>query len=124
MSTRVMAWVAALWVTAGPASVLAATESETAVEQGQAHYLFFCANCHGVQADGKGPLAALLKIAPTDLTLLKQAGGPSVTERVLRAVDARHKVGETENYKMPVFSEDLEVRRVIEIGEYLKTIQK
>lgn len=125
MSTRATALFAAVWVFAGFGSVLAATNSENAVETGQAHYLFFCANCHGVNGDGKGPMAELLKIAPADLTLLKQTGGAqSVTERVLRAVDGRHKVGDKENYKMPIFSEDLEAKKVIEIGEYLKTIQK
>jgi len=95
------------------------------VRRGTAHYLFFCANCHGVNGQGDGPLAALLKIAPSDLTVLRASGhGESVAERVMKAVDGRHKVGEADEHKMPVFSENLEMKTVIEITEYLKTIQK
>ena len=96
-----------------------------AVQRGQAHYLFFCGNCHGVDGKGDGPLAVHQKIAPTDLTIL-QAGesGTSVAERVMKAIDGRHAIGETEAHRMPIFSESLEVKTVIEITEYLKTIQQ
>lgn len=95
------------------------------VPRGAAHYLFFCGNCHGVDGKGDGPLAAHLKILPTDLTLL-QAGNSetSVAEQVLKALDGRHAIGETEAHRMPIFSDSLEVKTVLEITEYLKTIQK
>ena len=100
-------------------------ERQKAVERGTAHYLVFCANCHGVDADGRGPLLRLLKVAPTDLTLLRSAGGgQTVAERVLMAVDGRHPVGESGERKMPVFSENLEIGTVIEIAEFLETVQK
>lgn len=96
-----------------------------AVEKGTAHYLVFCANCHGVDADGKGPLAALLKVVPADLTALeKTSAGESLSERVLKAVDGRHEVLGDGQRKMPLFSENLEIRTVIEITEYLKSVQK
>lgn len=103
-----------------PQSVLAAG---TAVEKGNAHYLLFCANCHGVDGDGKGPLVNLLKVVPSDLTTLQSSGG-DLTERVLKAVDGRHAVAEAGGARMPVFSDNLEIRTVIEITEYLKTIQR
>jgi mono/diheme cytochrome c family protein len=93
------------------------------LERGQAHYLLFCANCHGVDADGKGPLVALLKVTPNDLRTLRQPGGPGVTERVLKAVDGRHPVAEG-GHKMPVFSDNLEVHTVAEIAAYLDSIQQ
>ena len=96
-----------------------------AVQRGQAHYLFFCANCPGVDGQGDGPLAVHLKIAPTDLTRLQVAGSDtSLAERVMKALDGRHAIGETEAHRMPIFSESLEVKTVIEITEYLKTIQQ
>jgi mono/diheme cytochrome c family protein len=93
------------------------------LERGQAHYLLFCGNCHGVNADGQGPLVGLLKVTPPNLTLLRRSGGVSVTERVLKAVDGRHQVTSGE-HKMPVFSDNLEVRTVVEISAYLDSIQQ
>lgn len=104
--------------------IQAETSQTDAVQRGTAHYLFFCGNCHGAEGKGDGPLAVHLKMAPTDLTLL-QAGdsSTSIAERVMKALDGRHAIGETEAHRMPVFSESLEVKTVIEITEYLKTIQ-
>jgi mono/diheme cytochrome c family protein len=93
------------------------------LERGQAHYLLFCANCHGVEADGNGPLVGLLKVTPSNLKVLRQPGGPGVTERVLIAVDGGHQVASGE-HKMPVFSDNLEVRTVREIALYLDSIQQ
>jgi mono/diheme cytochrome c family protein len=96
---------------------------QATLERGQAHYLLFCANCHGVNADGRGPLVELLKVTPANLRTLRQPGGPSVTERVLAAVDGRHQVA-AQGRKMPVFSDNLEVRTVHEIAIYLDSIQQ
>ena len=105
-------------------SAWAASEQEQSVIKGEAHYLLFCANCHGVDADGNGPYARLLKVAPTDLTTLRTAGEQSVSERVLNAINGRHEVGEGQEPKMPIFSENLEVKTVYQIVEFLKTVQK
>lgn len=100
------------------------TDRQKAVERGNAHYLLWCANCHGVDADGKGPLVELLKVAPSDLTRLRQTGsGQPVAERVMNAVAGRHEVALGER-KMPLFSENLEVGTVVEITDYLETVQK
>jgi mono/diheme cytochrome c family protein len=98
-------------------------EQDRAVERGNAHYLLFCANCHGVDGDGQGPLVGLLKVVPSDLRYLQQRGG-DLAEQVLKALDGRHKVGEGAERKMPVFTQNLEVRTIIEITDYLRTIQK
>ena len=47
-----------------------------------------CASCHGVGGTGDGPVAAVLKIRPTDLTLLG-SGGSFPYARVYRAIDGR-----------------------------------
>lgn len=113
------AWAAiAFWAEAGSAAEM------SSVERGNAHYLLFCANCHGVNADGKGPLVDLLKVTPSDLTLLRQTGGGvSVSERVVNAVAGRHEVASGER-KMPIFNENLEIKTVVEIADFLETIQK
>ncbi len=69
----------------GSSSVSAESDQADAVNRGEAHYLFFCANCHGADADGRGPNSKLLKITPVDLRALQQTGEESVTERVLKA---------------------------------------
>ena len=47
-----------------------------------------CASCHGVGGAGDGPVAAVLKIRPTNLTLLG-SGGSFPYARVYRAIDGR-----------------------------------
>jgi mono/diheme cytochrome c family protein len=96
---------------------------EKAIERGNAHYLLFCANCHGVDGDGQGPLRELLKVTPSDLRYIRKDGG-ELAARVLRALDGRHAVGEHAERKMPVFTQNLEVRTIIEITDYLNAIQK
>ncbi len=108
---------------AGLAGADPAAPDKATLERGQAHYLLFCANCHGVDADGRGPLVELLKVTPSNLTVLRRVGGPSVTERVLTAADGGHEVP-TEGRKMPIFSDNLEVRTVREIALYLDSIQQ
>ncbi len=106
-------------------STAADEERDTAIKNGKAHYMFFCASCHGVKANGKGQTAEYLKISPVNLTTLKQNNANvSVTDRVLIAVDGRHKVDDGHDRKMPVFSENLTFKTVYEITEYLRSIQK
>lgn len=94
-----------------------------AATRGMEHYRIFCANCHGAEADGNGPTAKLLKIAPTNLTLLaRMNGGKFDPEKVFKAMDGRHLVGGDQ--KMPVFSESLAIKTVLDIVEFLKTIQQ
>ncbi len=105
-------------------NVVAAADQDDAINKGKAHYEFLCANCHGDKADGTGHYAQLLKYVPANLTTLKQTGDESIAERVLKAMSGRHKVGEGQKKNMPVFSDDIEINRVYEIVEYLKSIQK
>ncbi len=103
-----------------------AESKEESIEKGAAHYRIFCINCHGEKADGHGPLADLMKIKPVDLTRLNQSPGNDLTilERVFRAVDGRHEVGDGKERKMPVFSDNLAVQTVYEVAEFIEAIQK
>jgi len=47
-----------------------------------------CATCHGPDGRGNGPVAAVLKITPTDLTTLAKDGCFPYA-RVYRAIDGR-----------------------------------
>ncbi|WP_456405575.1 c-type cytochrome [Thiolapillus sp.] len=108
----------------GNGTVLAAPSQEEAIKKGREHFKIFCVNCHGVNADGKGPLVESLKITPYDLTALKQTGDLCIAERVLRAIAGLHDVAAGQKKDMPVFSGNLESITVYEITQYLKSIQK
>jgi hypothetical protein len=97
----------------------------TAEERGGAHYQIFCSNCHGPNGRGDGPLVPLLRIVVTDLTrLARDSGGQFDAERVFNAIDGRHLVDGGTQKRMPVFSDNLEVRTIIELVAFLKTIQE
>ena len=116
-----IALLAAALFTCVPA--IQAADAGDAAERGMQHYRIFCANCHGAAADGNGPTAKLLKIAPTNLTsLARMQGGQLDPIRVLKAMDGRHLVGGDQ--KMPVFSENLQINTALDIVEFLKTIQQ
>ncbi|WP_323041203.1 cytochrome c [Gemmobacter sp.] len=67
-------------------SALPATAQDAA--RGAATFQHHCATCHGVAADGAGPMAAVLTVPPTDLTRLA-AGGAFPTIRVVMRIDGR-----------------------------------
>ena len=122
----VLLWLLAGFVTLGTAYAGPDVNQQKSIKNGAAHYRIFCINCHGPKADGNGPMVHLMKIKPADLTVLRRnsRNGESIAEMVFKAVDGRHKVGEGEERKMPVFSDNLAVNTVIEIGDYLNSIQK
>jgi len=55
---------------------------------GYALFEMNCAQCHGTEAHGDGPMAEILAIAPPDLTGLAEAG-EFPTARVARQIDGR-----------------------------------
>ena len=57
--------VLGLAVAALPASALAV---QSKAFEGRKLYTSYCLVCHGIMADGKGPLARTLKVKPADLT--------------------------------------------------------
>lgn len=64
-----------------------------AAAEGRAAYLDHCAVCHGVDAEGDGPMASVLSVPPPDLTVLAaQNDGDFPIGVVLRHVDGREEV--------------------------------
>ncbi|MDF0600329.1 cytochrome c [Psychromarinibacter sp. C21-152] len=90
-------WMMALGLAvAGPA---AAQEVDT----GEALFRAHCAACHGVDATGKGPLAAMLTVPVADLTVLAaRNGGEFPLLDVIRTVDGRSILA-AHGGPMPVF---------------------
>ncbi|GHF55810.1 c-type cytochrome [Seohaeicola zhoushanensis] len=57
---------------------------------GEELFLSHCATCHGLDADGKGPMAGVLTIKPVDLTRLTATNnGTFPTARVVARIDGR-----------------------------------
>lgn len=73
-------------VLAALASPLAAQDADL----GQAIYDRYCATCHGVDAQGNGPMAPSLLLQPPDLTTLAaRNNGVLPVRRIVTRVDGR-----------------------------------
>ncbi|MFN3936435.1 MAG: c-type cytochrome [Gemmobacter sp.] len=58
--------------------------------RGEDIYMRHCAVCHGIEATGGGPMAAVLLLQPTDLTMLSSGNeGTFPTIRVVMRIDGR-----------------------------------
>ncbi|TCS67437.1 c-type cytochrome [Primorskyibacter sedentarius] len=94
------------------ASPIAAQEAES----GAAHYHQHCATCHGLDADGNGPMAGVLTIKPSDLTALSKGnGGEFPFERVAKRIDGRDPLV-AHGSPMPVYGPYFEGGRDVAIG--------
>jgi len=104
--------------------------------EGSELYMHACAACHGVAADGQGPVAQVLSPPPRDLrTLARRYGDPLPTDRVAQFIDGRELVKAHGPREMPVWGDQLRergkspdpeaaVRRKIDaIVAYLVTLQ-
>lgn len=114
----------------------AGTAEDTA--EGRVIYMRYCGACHGIAADGNGPIAPVLRRSPTDLRRLGgRYGTPLSSDAVARFVDGRAAVTAHGPRDMPVWGErfaapepeasgrtppiDPRIRRVV---DYLRTIQE
>ena len=118
-----------LWCT--PAEVSAGPE-------GSRLFGAYCAACHGTDARGNGPVAAVLKVQPPDLTRLdRRFGLPLDVDKVAEYIDGRIDVLAHGPRDMPVWGDRLEeelltqpatqdtIGRSIEsIVKYLVSIQR
>jgi mono/diheme cytochrome c family protein len=131
------AWPAAL-VALAAASALAAPAQPDAASPGRASYRQYCAPCHGVAADGHGPVAPTLKEQPMDLRKLGQKFGmPLPKARLVEIIDGRNMVRAHGTSDMPVWGERLiqgvpptagkeffKRGTVLVILDYLETLQQ
>lgn len=85
-----------------------------------------CAVCHGLDADGLGPMAPVLLVQPSDLTsLVTRHGGVFPLERVAARIDGRDPLV-SHGSDMPVYGEFFEGRSVAlrtDAGQPLLTSQ-
>lgn len=107
------------------------------VPSGPALFTEHCAQCHGMDGKGNGPMASSLKVAPADLTTInKRAGGKFPAERIVETIRYGGDVAAHGSREMPiwgkVFSDQggrgkgggaYSRRVVVELKRYLETIQ-
>jgi mono/diheme cytochrome c family protein len=105
-----------------------------------------CAVCHGIDGQGNGPMAVLLKVSPPNLTTLAaRNGGKFPFDYVMQIIDGRATVGPHGTREMPIWgdrymrdfprsmaqephrsktAEPLVRARIFELTYYLRSIQK
>jgi mono/diheme cytochrome c family protein len=88
----------------GAATLLAGCPRAEAPPTGEKLYLRYCASCHGVFADGRGPLADTLRRPPSDLTTIaRRLGGTFDESYVMAVIDGQREVAEHGPREMPVW---------------------
>jgi mono/diheme cytochrome c family protein len=119
------------------ATALQAARTSADVTEGRVLYGRYCAACHGIAADGHGPVAPVLRQVPSDLRRLGERYEiPLPAERIARFVDGREAVAAHGPREMPVWGERLGSpepeesgrpptidRRILAMIAYLETIQ-
>ena len=120
------------------ASLIRAAGRPEETADGRVLYLQYCASCHGIAVDGRGPVASVLRTQPTDLRRLGDApGSPFAAERLARFVDGRAAVVAHGPREMPVWGERFATpepedsgrpatidERIRKIVAYLQTVQE
>lgn len=104
--------------------------------RGRAAFSLYCSSCHGKTAKGDGPVAATLKVAPSDLTrLASKHGGKYPADWVYARIDGREPVVAHGPSDMPVWGmsfqdpgrvdnqEGMVENRLRDLVAYLATLQ-
>lgn len=74
------------------------------VTSGKREYRRYCAQCHGLNAKGDGPVATALKKKPTDLTMLaKKNNGEFPEKKVVAFIDGSETVAAHGSRAMPIW---------------------
>ena len=98
-------------------------------------YAQTCASCHGVDAKGDGPVAAMLKTSPPDLTTLsKRHGGKFPRDYVTSVILGGISISSHGSAEMPVWgpifqfldknNKQAVLRRVKNLRDYLESLQR
>lgn len=108
MASRIETGLVVGWLLVGLAGLGGAAQrpERDAATKGKVIYQRYCASCHGVEARGNGPLAADLRIPPTDLTrLVEKNRGRFPFDLVARSIDGRQTTRGHGTPDMPVWGE-------------------
>lgn len=82
------------------------------ISEGERLFQDRCAACHGLEADGAGPMAPVLLLQPTDLTQLQRENGNEFPlKRVVWRIDGRNSLV-SHGSPMPVYGDFFEGRGI------------
>jgi mono/diheme cytochrome c family protein len=82
----------------------AASAGSKQIQRGRALYLQYCVSCHGLSAQGDGPVARALSTPPANLRrLAERFGNPLPEDQVARYIDGRAEVKAHGPRDMPVW---------------------
>ncbi len=83
-----------------------ALDKKEQLKLGEMEYLSNCASCHGKDAKGGGPVAAVLSIKPSDLTMIsKNFSGQFPEDHIYKVVDGRDMINPHGDTDMPVWGD-------------------
>jgi mono/diheme cytochrome c family protein len=130
--------VAWMWFESPSPVAHAATLAQIKVPSGQDLFREHCAQCHGADGTGDGPMAKILTVHPANLTAIsKQAGGTFPAERIAEIIRYGGNIQGHGDQVMPiwgkVFSNEggegkaggaFSRRAVIELKNYIEKIQQ
>lgn len=100
--------------------------------EGRALYMKHCASCHGVDGKGGGAVAVSMKVAPTDLTLLKKKNNGEFPKfHVMAFIDGEKVVPAHGTREMPVWGrifrrakgDSAATMKVYALSKYIESIQ-
>ena len=81
-----------------------ALDTKTQLKLGEMEYLSNCGSCHGADAKGNGPVAAVLNVKPSDLTMIsKNFSGQFPEDHVYKVIDGREMINPHGDTDMPVW---------------------
>ena len=81
-----------------------ALDKPAQLKLGEMEYMSNCAACHGRDAKGGGPVAAVLSIKPSNLTLIsKNFSGKFPNEHIYKVIDGREMINPHGDTDMPVW---------------------
>jgi mono/diheme cytochrome c family protein len=92
----------------------------------------YCATCHGIDAKGNGPMAAVLKVPPPDLTILtKRNNGKFPADHVATVLKNGVDVPAHGTAEMPIWGStfaDIKTHRIVtmrvtDLTRYLESLQ-
>lgn len=87
-------------------TVLSGAANAQDADVGKSEFLSSCASCHGADGKGKGPMSGLLKVAPSDLTVLASNNkGVFPTDALYQTINGSRSVPAHGTREMPIWGE-------------------